>query len=148
MSFRGPKSTWDWHPSMEAYPGQYQRLLKEAEGEDFSHTNLSFPSKREYLRDVLPFGMNEQDKKRLISYESNAYDFKKIRALQRKVIKMENQLESIRPFKWEMTKVRPFRYSTAQARLADVRREILSKKIKEAKDKIKYYPKDNTILWS
>lgn len=148
MSFRGSKSTWDWHPSMEAYPGQYQRILKEAESENFSHTNLSFPSKREYLRDVIPFGMDEQNKKRLISYESNVYDFKKIKTLQRKAYKMEKQLESIRPFKWEMTKVRPFRYSTAQARLADVRREILSKKIKETKDKIKYYPRNNTILWS
>ena len=140
MSFRGEyHSTWDWHPSMEAYPGQFKRLLEEAESEDNTLPYLQFPLKTDYLKSKIQGPLTEDMKRRVLAFESEAYDFKKLHKLKRAGYEMERKLETIRPFEWEMTKVAPFRYSEAQKRLADVRRAILKKKIRQNADRIKNY---------
>jgi len=101
--------------------------------------NLHFPLKSDYLTAKIQGPLTEDMKKRVLAYESEAYDFKKLHKLKRAGYEMERKLETIRPFEWEMTKVKPFRYSTAQKRLADVRRAILKKKIRQNANRIKHY---------
>ena len=99
MSFRGEyRTNWDWHPSMEAYPGQFKKLLEEAENEDNTLPNLQFPLKKDYLWGKIQGPMTEDMKKKVVAYESEAYDFKKLHKLKRAGYEMERKLETIRPF--------------------------------------------------